>query len=97
MPIREPARLQPSARLRLARVVRLLALVSFAIAVAALILVTRGESGGRAYRLITVALALGLAALLGGALIALPFLGGRAGRATRGKANFVEDDNDPGP
>ena len=94
MPIPEPAT-PHKARLQRVRIIRGFALISFVIAAAALTQVIRGDSGG-GIRLISAALALGVIALLGAALIALPFLGRPSDRRAHEATDFGEDNDESG-
>ena len=61
------------------RTLRLLALLSIAIAALAVLLVIRGDPGVHVHMMIATALGVGLSVLLGGALMTLTFLSSSSG------------------
>jgi len=61
------------------RIFRLLALLSIAIAALAVVIVARGDEGTHVHMLIATALGVGLAVLLGTALMTLSFLSSSSG------------------
>lgn len=75
------------------RIFRLLGLLSIAIAAIAVVIVARGDSGTHVHMLVATALGVGLAVLLGTALMTLTFLSASSGhddQATPRKENDEE-------
>ncbi len=83
----------PSLRYRFAKLMRLAALFSVAVAVVAVVLVARGDDELRIHMLIATALGTGLSVLLGTALMSLVFLSSRHGHDAQ--AYHVSDKKDP--
>jgi len=91
MPVSDPIPARPI-RQRFVRAMRIVATASILLAGLALLLLARGQSPLHIHRLIAAALGIGLAVLLGTAVMMLFFLGDRGGRDAGAGAAPVESD-----
>ena len=97
MPAPDPIPQRVAMKRRLLRIMRLGGLLSVIIAMIAVALIAKGDTSIRAHMLIVIALAVGIAVLLGIALMSLLFLGHRPSQRIKAANHRQKDENDPRP